>query len=267
MRRFLALASGASALVALFCCNDPYDSANAPANPPDATIDDGGGTHDASTRDVASEAARDPDAGCAHFRDAEFCDDFDQPSSLTPTTWTTIDPGATLATDDTVSAPSAARFLLRDAGACGYLHAQRVFPGERYIVTTRMAMHATTPGTFLVLESGPASSTGYCSLSVGLEDETTVSLTRESLLSDGGSAPAGVATIELATSALIRFIDVEVEFNIITRYATLRVEGQSVELPLPTDFSLVGSRVSVGPSCVADTDLRVDDFVVFTRLP
>jgi hypothetical protein len=262
-----------AALVALVCCNDPYSSSDESPAPDASTNETGNGGGDTGTgstdaADSGAVDARDPDAGCGHLRDAEFCDDFDQPNSLSPSTWTNFDDAGTisLADDDRISAPYSAHFVTSGNGDCGYLRAERVFPGERYIITARLSVRAKTPGTFLGMQSGPPSTAPRCDLEVGFADATTILLTRYTKSADGGVSTLN-QEIALATSGFVTWLDVSLEFNGITRYATLRVGDQVTDVPMPSDFSLVNARVAIGPICSGDADLRIDDFAVFTRLP
>ncbi len=263
----LAVAFIASAGCASLLGIDGYGgaSAEAPLDAGDAAPAETGPSFDAA--DGSIEAS-----GCRGV-DASFCVDFEDDRSITGAVWSEVNPSGdagilSLTSDAWVSPPRAVSFVVpASAPICSYLRMTRRFPGDHARLRTRLSVRAETEGVFFVVTAGSSLPSTIYQLLVSLDSRPLAQFHLQKV-SVNGPEEVGSAETGLATSALGRWIAIEIDVAVSTGIITAVVDGVATAgISVPSDFVLSAPIVSAGPWCTGSAMRVLVDDVSVTVTP
>lgn len=263
----LAVAFITSAGCASLLGIDGYGGASAEAPLDAAAPAETGALFDAADGSVEA-------SGCRGV-DASFCVDFEDDRSITGAVWSVVqvDPSGdagilSLTSDAWVSPPRAASFVVpATAPLCSYLRMTRRFPGDHARLRTRLSVRAETEGVFFVITAGSSKPGMYYQLLVSL-DAGPLAKFHLQKVSVNGPQEVGSAEPGLATSALGRWIAIEIVVTESTGIITAVVDGvATVPISVPSDLVLSAPTVSAGPWCTGSAMRVLVDDVSVTVTP
>jgi hypothetical protein len=233
---FALLLAGGAVWVACadFSSNDAPVDADAGAIGAEASVEAG---------DAGGSISDSGAPGCARFSDASFCVDFEQPDALSGMVWT----APRTSTERSVSPTHAASFVMvNDGSSCNFLLLERNFSGDHQSFRARVSASLEVAGWFFVVSSHPVGDVAYAFL-VSMGERAINMLVQEN--SDGGPYTKGLASVPFDTTPLGTFQDVMVEIDVPTHRAKLTVGTRTAEAMLPTGYTTVDPRLTLGPFC------------------
>ena len=215
------------------------------------------------------DAAPSPATGCALFKDASFCEDFDGVDPFSISKWTIADVDASVGSlavtaTTSVSAPRSAAFAMHASPpACSYLRLMRRFAGPYARFRAEISLRVEATGYVLNLHAG--SSPLGASYQVNLSfDANAIAVAHLQKDTGGGGFDISSTSIGLEASAIGRWLLVTAEIVEATGTIIVGVDGAEGSISTPSDFLLTDPTVQLGPYCTGNAlALEADDVRVY----
>lgn len=229
---------------------------------------DGATNESATNQDASADVAADVQ-GCARYKDAAFCNDFEGVDPLSSAVWTSADVDASvgtlgLTTSFSVSAPHAASFdVPASSPNCSYVLLYRRFNGVFSTLSTHVSLRVENSGyAFSLSTSSTLANTSYQIL-VLFDVGAAPTIRLQTVIS---GTPSDTAAIQLqpSTTPIGRWVDLSFEYKPGAHAFLVAVDDASVSLTVPADLRIETPSISVGPFCTGNAiRLQADDIAVF----